>query len=338
MNCLNSVAKPANNHMLFEAFFQLFLLVTGHVTPDSFTVPQPVAAAATMETFAGVEDSLGVSFSHRLPLPSEANGFGPARLASDSLGILTTAESALIVDERTWSVLYEKAPQAVRPIASITKLMTALVLLDYGVDMSSEITISRADYRLGGLINVFSGEIFSTQDVWMVGLIASDNVAISALVRSTGLSEEEFVRRMNAKAVELGMIDSAFVEPTGIENGNVSTANDLTKLLAEAMKQVQISDAVRRPFYRFEAKNKPGVRTAQTTNVLLKSFVNEAPYQILGGKTGFINEAGYCLSVIVDGPNPADNIIVILLGADSTEDRFQEVKGLVDWVYGNYRW
>jgi D-alanyl-D-alanine endopeptidase (penicillin-binding protein 7) len=291
-----------------------------------------------MEAFDGIEDSLGIPFSHRLPVPAQESGFGPTRIPSDSLGILTKADSAIIIDERTWSVLYEKAPQDVRPIASITKLMTALVLLDYGMDMSADITVSRADYRLGGLINVFSGEVFTTQDIWMVGLIASDNVAISALVRSTGLSEEEFVRRMNAKALELGMHDSAFVEPTGIESGNVSTANDLTKLVAEAMSHVQISDAVRRPFYRFEAKNKPGVRTAQTTNVLLKSFVNEDPYEILGGKTGFINEAGYCLSLVVDGPNEADNVIVILLGADTTEDRFQEVKGLVDWVYANFRW
>ncbi len=325
--------------MLFDAFFHLFLLVTGQVTPETLApTALPVAAAESMVTYEGVEDSLGFAFSHRLPLPSEIGGFGPRRIPSDSIGILTTAESALIIDERTWSVLYEKSPQEVRSIASLTKMMTALVLLDEGIDMSSDITISRADYRAGGVINVFSGEILSTQDVWMIGLIASDNVAVAALVRSTGLTTEEFVARMNANAAALGLSSSSFVEPTGIDSLNVSTAQDITKLVAEAMKHVEITDAVRRPFYRFEPKNKAGVRTAQTTNVLLKSFVNKDPYQVLGGKTGFTNEAGYCLSVIVDGPNPADNVIVVLLGADSTEDRFQEVKGLVDWTYENYRW
>lgn len=325
--------------MILETILHFFFLLTGNAQSSSFTQQaEPAVAAEQMETISGYEESLGLTFFHRLPVAADAAGFGPRRVSSDSLGILTSADSALIIDERTWSVSFEKAASDVRPIASLTKLMSALVLLDEGLDMDAEVTVFKSDYRAGGIVNVFSGEIFTKQDLWMIGLIPSDNVAVTALVRSTGLTNDEFVAKMNAKAASLGMADTSFVEPTGIDSRNVSTARDVAKLVQEAMKHVEITDAVRRPSYSFEAKNKKGVRRVVSTNILLKSFVNEQPYQVLGGKTGFTNEAGYCLSVLVDGPSESDNVIVVLLGADSTEDRFQEVKGLVDWTYANFEW
>lgn len=329
--------------MILSSILEFFLALTGLGQPTPPVLPNRVvepasAAEVHMELYTGMEESLGISFNHSLPVVNAAMTFGPQRIPSDSLGILTSAQSAVVVDERTWSVLFDKQSNIQTPIASISKLMTALVLLDAGLDPVERVTISKADYISGGIIHFFSGEEVLMQDLWMTGLIASDNVAIAAMVRSTGLGTEEFVARMNLKARALGMENTSFVEPTGISEFNVSTATDVARLVSEAMKHREISDAVRRPVYTFEPLNKAVVRRAYTTNELLGSFVNKEPYTIRGGKTGFTNEAGYCLSVVVDGPTDADDVIVVLLGAPTNNDRFLEVKGLVDWVYANYEW
>lgn len=328
--------------MFFASLLQLFFFLAGGAQPApvSLSAPQTASAAAapSVEIISGVESSLQMAFNHSLPVATASKSFGPRRIPSESLGILTSAESALIVDERTWSVLFDKNTSERRPLASITKLMTGLVVLDEGLEPSRRVVIQKSDYRAGGIIHLFNGEETTMQDLWMLALIPSDNVAAAALVRATGLSQEEFVARMNAKAVELGMVHTTFVEPTGISELNTSTAADVALLLQEAMRHVEITDAVRRPIYTFEPFNKKGVRTARSTNELLTSFVNRDPYAVVGGKTGFTYEAGYCLAVVIDGPNPADNVIVVLMGAPSNDDRFQEVKGLVDWAYANYEW
>lgn len=330
--------------MIIAFLFHAFLLSfansdTIDVSQIEARTPFVSAASTEMQFVKGYDETTAMSFFHALPVVgSNESGFGPTRIDNNSLGIITTADSVLVVDKKTWAVLFDKFSNEVRPIASITKLMTALTLLDHGLNFDHEITISKADYRSGGRINVFTGEIFTIQDVWMDELIASDNVAATALVRSTGMSEEEFVKKMNKLALKLGMNNSHFVEVTGINANNVSTAQDVAKLINAALDKKMISDAVRRPVYSFKPVNKDALRTIYSTNILLNTYVNEDPYSVVGGKTGFTFEAGYCMAVEVDGPKENDEIIVVVLGADSPEDRFQEIKGLTDWTYENYNW
>lgn len=327
--------------MIINLLFQTFLFSLMQNPQEAVDIPpESIEVSAAYEEdvlVEGFDEQTAMSFSHTLPAVRE-DSFGPQRIESESLGVLTTAESALVIDKRSWKVLFNKSAEEVRPIASITKLMTALTLLDLNIDLSQQITISPQDHRDGGRINVYSGEKFVLQDLWMAGLIASDNVAITALVRSSGLTQEEFVMRMNELAKELGLKNSHFVEPTGINRANVSTAMEVATLLNAAMEHPIVSDAVRRPVYSFKPLNKDTTRTVKATNILLNSFVNEDPYRILGGKTGFTFEAGYCLGLGVDGPGDTDDLIVVVLGADSPTARFQEVKGLVDWTYENFKW
>lgn len=324
--------------MFFSLIFHLFLSLAGGGSNQPLPAQAQPQDAVPMLQVSGYDEATATSFAHRLPLLTAYEGFGPRRKPSTSLGVVPNAESALVLDERTWNVLYEKSSNEKRSIASITKLMSALVLLDQQLDPAKTATVTRADYRTGGLYHVFAGEQYTVQDLWMVGLISSDNVAIATLARSTGLSEEEFVAKMNAKAAELGMNDSTFVEPTGINSGNTSTAADIAKLLHAALEKKEITDTLRRPVYQFQPLNKADVRKAISTDTLLSSFINKAPYQVVGGKTGFTYEAGYCMTIRVDGPNDNDDIIVVLLGADTPDDRVQGVKGLVDWTYANYLW
>ena len=328
--------------MILSLLFQTFLFAAFQgQSPDLGLQPIiPVSAAATsaeMELIQGYDEYTAISFAHSLPVVGE-DDFGPQRLAGDSLGILTTAESALVVDRRTKKVLFDKSSDDIRPIASITKLVTALTLLDLGINLQDEVTISVNDKTDGGRIYVYTGEKFSVQDLWFAALIASDNVAITALVRSTGLTTEEFVAKMNEKAQKLEMFNSRFNEPTGISRHNVSTAREIVLLLDEALQHSEIADALRRTSYTFSPLNKDSFRTVTNTNKLVKSYLNEEPSRVLGGKTGFTFEAGYCLGVVVDGENLNDQLIVVVLGADSSDARFQEAKGLIDWTYEQYRW
>lgn len=325
--------------LLIHAFLLTSLSGGETLSPQLLNSPQTVmAASADVELVEGFDEITAWSYSHTLPKAEDSDGYGPQRINSDSLGVLTTAESVLVLDRRTKKVLFEKSSTDVRPIASITKIMTALTLLELEIDFSKVLTVYQADSRIGGRVYVYPGEQFTIQDLWMDGLIASDNVAIVALVRSTGFSEPAFVDKMNDLAGRLGLENSHFVEPTGINGHNVSTAADVAKLIDLAMQRKEIVDAVRRPIYSFAPLNKDTVRTIKSTNRLLNSYINEDPYQIVGGKTGFTFEAGYSLAVVVDGPGHNDDLIIVVLGADSTDGRFQEVKGLVDWTYENYRW
>ncbi len=328
--------------MIFSFVFQLFLasaLPQTEVAELGLRPPSQASAAleGEMELIKGFDQSTSTAFAHSLPKVGDT-GFGPQRLETNSLGVLTSADSAIVIDKRTSKVLFEKQTKEIRPIASITKLVTVLVLLDQELDFQSIVTINPLDRKDGGRIWVYQGEQFTIQDLWMDGLIASDNVAIMALVRNSGLSWEEFIDAMNDKAKELGMEDSSFIEPTGISRYNVSTASDLALLYQEVLSKTEVLDAIRRPTYSFSPVNKDAVRSIENTNKLLGSYLNQDDYSILAGKTGFTYEAGYCLGVIVDGPLANDDLIVIALGADTIDARFQDVKGLIDWTYRNFNW
>ncbi len=322
--------------MMLSILFQLFLSLQSEPLPSGVLEVQ-AAEEKTFVEIKGVDAITQRSYAHSLPVV-QATSFGPQRKETDSLGVLTSADSALVLDKRTSSSLFEKSSTDKRSIASITKLMTVLTLYDLDLDMQQVVTIAKGDYIAGGKIQYFTGEQFLMQDLWLGGLIASDNVAIMAMVRNSGLSFDEFIEAMNQKARELEMHDSSFVEPTGINALNVSSAQDVAKLLLAATEITEITDGLRRPSYTFSPINKEAFRTAVNTNKLVNSYLNEEPYTILGGKTGFTYEAGYCLAVIVEGPNPEQDLIVVVLGADTIEARFQEVKGLIDWTYEQYQW
>ena len=256
----------------------------------------------------------------------------PYRLNNFSLGVKLTAPSAMAVDKKTGFVLWQKNPAEVRSLASITKLLTALVFLDHNPGWETEITIQLSDYREGGRIRVFDGERLYVKDLFNASLIASSNNATVALARSTGLGEEEFAAAMNQKAEELGMFDSKFFEPTGLDPANVSTPADIIRLARAALGAPEIALATSQPEYTFKVINAPRTYTLENTDRLLNSYLD-----IAAGKTGFLDEAGYCLISEVKGPE-GQEILVVVMGSASEETRFTEVKALAQWAFDNYRW
>lgn len=233
------------------------------------------------------------------------------------------SEAALVLDLQSAQVLFEKGGNQARPIASITKLMTALVVAESGQSMESIIKISDNDVdRLRYSRSRLSvGTTLSRTDMLHLALMSSENRAAHALARYHPGGMPAFVRAMNDKARALGMRDTHFIDPTGLSEQNVSTPKDLVKLLRAiavqpALRKLSISDA-----YQVSLPNGRQLNY-NNTNRLVK---NDS-WHIKVSKTGFINEAGQCLVMVanVDGRDLA----FVLLNADGYASRFGDAARL----------
>ncbi|MEN8175255.1 MAG: serine hydrolase [Pseudomonadota bacterium] len=204
------------------------------------------------------------------------------------------SQAALITDERG-HVIYSKNADQPLPIASITKLMTAMVVLDSGVPLDRNIAIKNADrdlVRLTGSRLRCERATLSRRDLLEIALMASENRAAAALGRTTFEGgTEAFVARMNRKAQALGLSNTRFVDATGISTGNVSTASDLVKMLRAAGEYPLIRQATTSPEAEVHPYQQAGALRYVNTNRLLKSD----DWQIELSKTGYINESGRCL-------------------------------------------
>lgn len=259
----------------------------------------------------------------------------PQRLVNDSFGLKTSAKSIIVVDQASGAILYQKNASTQLPIASITKLINALVFLDTNPNWDKVVEINRADLVAGNRFYFFAGEQVKLGDVFKVMLVASANEAALTLARYSGL--DDYVGAMNKKAEALGMTNSHFADPSGLNVENVSTADDLVKLANTAFAQAEIVSAVTTESYDYKIINNNRRGRAVNTDNLLNSFLNDKPYRLAGAKTGYLDEAGYCLLTEIEHANKG-TLIVAILGATSPTDRWQEAKGLVDWVNSNYRW
>ncbi len=256
-----------------------------------------------------------------------------------SLGPKLTAQSVIVLDTESNQVLFEKNPKAILPIASLTKLMTALVFLENknktwedSVIVKSEDLIIKTESKSGlepAGLNIEIGDILKIRDVFYGGLIKSANNAMRILTRLTSpCCGKTFIDLMNEKAKVLDMTDTHFIDPTGLNPENHSTAQDLTKLVIEAMKRREIREALTKKVYDIQILKLDGTtfyNRVRNTDKLLGSFVN-----LIGAKTGYLEESGYCFAGL--SQYNSRQLAVIVLGAESAQNRFQEAKSLIWWT------
>jgi D-alanyl-D-alanine endopeptidase (penicillin-binding protein 7) len=231
------------------------------------------------------------------------------------------ARHAIVLDPATGKVLFEKNAERAVPIASLTKLMTALVFLEQKPDEDRSVEVTRTELRGGGHTRLRRGELVRLGDLLHMSLMCSDNVATRVLVRESGLSSEEFLARMNKKAVEIGMTDSRFVEFTGLDERNAATAADVARLLRTAADNERIRGISTTRYYDFRSDAYPH-RVVNTNRLLYNRHM-----EILGGKTGFISKAGYCLATWIR--TEGHDLIAVVLGAPTNATRFADVVRLV---------
>ena len=239
--------------------------------------------------------------------------------------------SALVIDQDGTRVLFAKNTEAVVPIASITKVMNAMVVLDSGLPLDEPITISRED--IDGLKHTGSrlpiGAVLTRDDLLKLALMASENRAASALSRSYPGGTPAFVEAMNRKAVELGMWRSQFVDGTGLSSGNVSTASELARMVGAAYQYPLIREYSTNSRYTVDIGR--GRMLAYGNSNLL---VNSTAWHIGLSKTGYISEAGRCL--VLQATIAATPVIIVLLDSWGRLTRVGDANRIKRWLESHF--
>jgi len=287
----------------------------------------PAAQAAPSRTQVAASKAQNAAAKKPTPRTRRRHRQPPLRLpAVTPYGIPRLhVKAAYVVDATNNRVVFQKNPERVLPIASLTKLMTAMVFLRTQPEWDRVIEIVPEDVRNSSRTRIRAREEITVRDLIHAALMSSDNCATKALVRTCGLPREEFVRRMNSLADSLKLVSTHFVEPTGLSEQNVSTAQDLAGILQAASGNEVVSAITQKTEYSFTTNRR--MHHLVNTNRLLRS-----QYDITSGKTGFIREAGYCLVTNVKGPTGID-VTAVVLGAPSNALRFAEARRILDWTF-----
>jgi D-alanyl-D-alanine endopeptidase (penicillin-binding protein 7) len=233
---------------------------------------------------------------------------------------------AYVLDQNTNEVLFSKNPQAVLPIASITKLMTALVVVEAGLPLDEKLTVSEEDIdtEKHTRSRLAVGTTLTRGEMLHLALMASENRAANALGRHYPGGLSAFVAAMNAKAISLGMVDTHYVEPTGLSSRNQSSAKDLATLVNVSSQIPLLRDLSTSR----EARVALGKRLVQfrSTNGLLSNPLWDIGLQ----KTGFINEAGKC--VVMQARMAGRQLIMVFLDSSGKASRIADAERMRKWL------
>lgn len=238
---------------------------------------------------------------------------------------------AMVIDQQTGETLYQKNADAVLPIASITKVMTAMVVLDAGLPMDEMLDVTEADRdteRHSGSRLPF-GTRLSRAEMMQLALMSSENRAANALGRHFPGGMPAFLKAMNAKAAAIGMPDSRFDDPTGLSSGNVSNARDLARMVRAAHSYPLIR------LYSTAAELSVDTSDRQVTYRSTNRLIDDPNWNIGMQKTGYISEAGKCL--VLQARIDSRPVIIVLLDATATQWRFSDAQRLRRWVEDNPR-
>ena len=236
------------------------------------------------------------------------------------------SRAAIITNAKTGEVLYGKNYNQTMPIASITKLMTAMVVLDAGLDMNDPVTVTQDD--VDTLRHTHSrlsvGTVLTRADMMLIALMASENRAAASLARSYPGGTQAAVAAMNRKAAKLGMTHTHFFDGTGLNGDNSSTPGDLVKMVQAAYRYADIRAFTTTPNYEVQSRGR--ILQYKNTNHLVK----EPDWDIGVSKTGFINEAGRCLVMLArirDVP-----VVIVLMDSWGKYTRIGDANRVKQWL------
>jgi serine-type D-Ala-D-Ala endopeptidase (penicillin-binding protein 7) len=251
---------------------------------------------------------------------------GHAAAAKSALLPKLKSSSVLVVDQSDSTVLYSRNPNVAAPIASITKLMTALVVLDAKQSLSQplEITAAETDLPRGGVSRLSVGTVLSRGDMMHLALMASENRAAHALGVNYPGGLPAVVMAMNRKAVALGMTNAHFVDPTGLSSENVASPEDLSKLVIAASHNPSIRE------YSTDERYTVRVRRHLVEFHNTDNLVANPTWNIIVQKTGYISEAGKCL--VMEAVIEGRNVVIVLLDSVGKLTRVADAKRVKTWL------
>jgi D-alanyl-D-alanine carboxypeptidase len=248
-----------------------------------------------------------------------------------------SAKSAIVINEATGEVIFEKNSEEVLPIASLSKMVAIRTYLDLQpvVSLNYAIVYKYADeehnYEFcpkseSARVTLRDGDVVTVKDLIYSALVGSANNAVETLARVSGVSRDIFIQKMNENSVKWGATETSFFEPTGLSKNNVSSAKDYAIIMKEVLKNKIIMDASTAPQYKFKTLNTKKAHTLNNSNRLV---LNKPNFTITGSKTGYIDEAGYCL--MTRATQAGNSLIAVVLGATTKNNIFSEVKDLLTY-------
>lgn len=269
----------------------------------------------------------GSSYAHKIKyapaVPADQIGLDGS--LSDGELKLASAK-ALVLNQETGEVLYAKSTDTPTPIASVTKLMTAMVVLDARQPMEELVSVTSADVDTlkGTSSRLPVGTTLTRSEMLQLALMASENRAASALGHAYPGGYQAFVHAMNVKAMMLGMTRTQFVDPTGLNSGNVSTAEDLAKMVNAAYEYPEIRQVSTASSYAVDMGRRQ--TEFRNTNILVRN----SDWNIGLSKTGFINEAGRCL--VMQALVAGQPLIIVLLDSAGKYTRIGDANRVRKWI------
>ncbi len=245
-----------------------------------------------------------------------------------------SAGNYIVVDSTSGIVLAADDADAVWPIASITKLMTAQVSLQRGVSLDKTVAMSASDNVGGAALSVTDGAIFTMTDLFSAMLMSSANNAANAIARSSG---PDFIVGMNTRARELHLVNTAFVDASGIDPRNVSTAREVAAMAEAAFTFEPIQKNTTTVAKDIQAPNEDNAHHLKTTNWMLYYPEYDDVY-VTAGKTGYLEESGWNLVVRLrpSASEKQKELTIVTFNSTSRADSFKDAEALADWVWTSY--
>jgi len=283
----------------------------------TITKARPVASTGRVKNLARAA-------AVALPMQASFGQMAGLHTTADPLDLRSSV--ALVIDQDTHEVLFRKNDHAVLPIASLTKLMTGLVISEAHLNMDEKIAITQddVDTAKGSTSRLAVGTVLSRGDLMHLALMSSENRAAHALGRTFPGGLNVFVSRMNAKAQALGMASTQYVEPTGLSSRNQSSAKDLAVLVAAAYKEPLLRELSTSHGREIEV----GHRTLQYNNT--NRLVKSPQWDIGVQKTGYISEAGQCL--VMQAQVAGRKLIMVFLDSAGKLSRIADAERVRRWV------
>jgi len=281
--------------------------------------------------------------SHAIPLSIAARPLvelllppaPPVKAAEASAVPSVTAGSMIAVDVGSGEVLYAKDAEVKRPMASLTKLLTAMVVLDQGWQKEGLITVDARDF-VEARPEFYAGDTMTREEALHAMLVGSVNELANAFARNSEGGQEAFLEAMREKAAVLGLSNTSFEEPTGINSRNQSSAADVARVMRAALGYPEIREITTESVVLVTTQAGRKVKI-DSTNLLLTSALNQDPLRIIAGKTGSLPEAGYCLAQVTQN-EAGKQVIVVGMGSTDHFSRFNDVRAVTEWVLGAFTW
>lgn len=254
-------------------------------------------------------------------------------LAGHTAAAKLRAPSSYVFDLQSNAMRTATRAEIVRPIASLTKLMTAIVLLDARADLEKKVVYDpkkHAAYK--NWMKFRKGDRLSGRDLFYATLIGSQNITARMLMALTPYTEQDFVARMNAKARSLGLTQTAFVDVHGLSPKNVSTAAEVARLFEIALGYSDIADVLARPSAKVVITSSRGVSRVLNFSHTNPLLAKRQPFATEASKTGYLNEAGDAIAMLVRDPRSSRKFTIVTLGESRRSPRFSLAKRLAAQV------